>query len=145
MDIAKTKGVHDSLVLYEKEPFKMMVLTELKKAETLKPIDNEVSMITNLQNLKQGLKSDFSDRDILNTILLNLSFTDQLIDEHLGLVTRTGKQKIVEPKHVGRDPSVYRNFVESTYHSKDREDPYTHFFLKEGAMREALKSEVAEE
>lgn len=54
----------------------MMVLKELKKAETLKPIDNETSMITNLQNIKQGLKADFTDKEILNTILLNLNFTD---------------------------------------------------------------------
>ena len=62
-----------------------MVLTELKKSENLKPVDPEVSFITSLQNVKQGLKSDYSDREILNTILLNLNFTDQLIEEHLGL------------------------------------------------------------
>jgi len=54
----------------------MMVFNELKKAETLKPIDNEVSFITNLQNIKQGLKSNYSDKEILNTILLNLNFTE---------------------------------------------------------------------
>jgi hypothetical protein len=48
LDIAKSQGQHDHLVLFEKEPYKMMVLTELKKSETLKPVDSEVSMITNL-------------------------------------------------------------------------------------------------
>lgn len=72
-------------MLFEKEPFKLMVLNEIKKSESLKPIDAEVSMITNLQNIKQGLKSDYSDKEILNTILLNLNFTEQLIDEHLSL------------------------------------------------------------
>ena len=40
-------------------------------------------MITNLQNIKQGLKSDYSDKEILNTILSNMNFTEQLIEEHL--------------------------------------------------------------
>jgi hypothetical protein len=39
---------HDSFVLFEKEPYKMMVINELKKAEKLAPINTEVSMITNL-------------------------------------------------------------------------------------------------
>lgn len=39
---------HDELVQFEKEPFKMMVLAELKKAESLLPIDDDTSMITNL-------------------------------------------------------------------------------------------------
>jgi hypothetical protein len=42
------KGGHDDFVLFEKEPYKMMVLQELKKAETLKPIDDDTSFITNL-------------------------------------------------------------------------------------------------
>jgi hypothetical protein len=42
-----------------------------------------VSMITNLQNIKQGLKQDYSDKEILDTILVNLSFTEKLIAEHL--------------------------------------------------------------
>ena len=40
-----------------------------------------------------------------------------------------------------RDPTEYRRFIEATYHSKDREDPYTHFFLKEASMKEALTRE----
>lgn len=43
---------NDEFTLFEKEPFKMMVMNELKKAETLKPIQGDVSMIANLQNLK---------------------------------------------------------------------------------------------
>lgn len=39
---------HDDLVLFEKEPYKMMVLEELKKADSLHPITSNVSMITNL-------------------------------------------------------------------------------------------------
>lgn len=96
---------HDSYVLFEKEPYKMMVINELKKAETMAPISDEVSMITNLQNIKQGLKSDFSDREILNTILLNLNFTEQLIEEHLQLNKNKNAQvkSASEPKFVPRD------------------------------------------
>ena len=67
---------HDEYVQFEKEPFKMMVINELKKSETLASIDEDTSMITNLQNFKQGLKADFSDKEILNTILTNMGFTD---------------------------------------------------------------------
>jgi len=71
------QGKHnDDYVLFEKEPYKMMVITELKKAETLLALDDDTSMITNLQNVKQGLKSDYTDKEILNTILLNLNFTE---------------------------------------------------------------------
>lgn len=131
---------HDEYVLYEKEPFKMMVINELKKSETLKPIDEDTSMITNLQNLKQGLKSDYSDKELLNTILLNLNFTDSLIEEHL-----RGSAKKDAPKYVPRDAEKFRNFIESTYDSKDREDPFTHFYLKEARNRVAAEKEIADE
>lgn len=117
----------------------MMVVNEFKKSETLKPIDQDVSMITNLQNIKQGLKADYSDREILNTILLNLNFTDQLIEEHLGLKKNENSE---QAKYLSRDASEYRKFVESTYNSKDREDPFTHFYLKESVVKETLMSEV---
>lgn len=74
---------NDEITLFAKEPFKMMVLNEIKKSERLKPISKDVSMITNLQNIKQGLKQDYSDKEILDTILVNLNFTDKLIAEHI--------------------------------------------------------------
>ena len=46
-DMLRSKH-HDEYVLFEKEPFKAMVVTELKKALTLQEIDDETSMITNL-------------------------------------------------------------------------------------------------
>lgn len=48
-------------------------------------------------------------------------------------------------KYVSRDASKYRHFVESTYHSKDREDPYSHFYLKEAKNKELVKTLIAEE
>lgn len=67
---------HDEFVLFEKDPYKMMVLKELEKSKTLKELNTDVSLITNLQNLKQGLKANYTDSEVLNMILLNLSFTD---------------------------------------------------------------------
>ena len=131
---------HDELIQFEKEPHKMMVLAELKKAESLLPIDDDTSMITNLQNIKQGLKSDYSDKEILNTILLNLNFTDGIIEEHLNLASRKNK-----PRLVPRDAKTFREFVESTYSSKDREDPFTHFYLKEAKNREEARRLLEEE
>ena len=32
--------------------------------------------------------------------------------------------------------------MESTYNSKDREDPYTHFYLKEAGIKEGLMREA---
>ena len=79
----------------------------------------------------------------MNIVLLNLSFTDQLIEEHLGLKKRTAPEK--EPNYLPRDSTMFRKFVGKTYLSKDREDPYTHFFLKEGAKKEKIEKLVDEE
>lgn len=38
-----------------------------------------------------------------------------------------------------RDPEEYMSFVRSTYESKDREDPFTHFYLTEARPKEVLK------
>jgi hypothetical protein len=122
----------------------MMVINELKKAETLAPIDEDTSMITNLQNIKQGLKSDYSDKEILNTIMVNMNFTEQLIEEHLRL-KKTEPAKQSEARYVPRDADKYRQFVESTYHAKDREDPYSHFFLTQAKNKELVKTLIAEE
>jgi CRISPR/Cas system Type II protein with McrA/HNH and RuvC-like nuclease domain len=60
-----------------------MITREFKHAETLAEISDEVSMICNLQNIKHGLKTDFSDKQILETVLLKMDFTDSLIEQHL--------------------------------------------------------------
>ncbi|CDW84758.1 UNKNOWN [Stylonychia lemnae] len=141
LELARQKGQNDEMVLFEKEPFKMMILKEFQKIETQKPIDQETSMITNLQNIKQGLKSDYSDKEILNIVLLNLNFTEKLIEEHLGQL-KLDNQK--QPKYLQRDPKAYRQFVQSTYHSKDREDPFSHYYLKEANKIEPMIDEVIE-
>jgi hypothetical protein len=46
---------------------------------------------------------------------------------------------------VSRDPKAFRNFIGQVYNSKDREDPFTHFYLKEGGKTERAKKLIAEE
>ena len=98
--------------------------------------------------MKQGLKSDYSDKDILNIILLNLNFTEQLIEEHLGL-SQSGSAGAAKQQNkaklLSRDAEKFRNFIHSQYHSKDREDPFTHFYLKESRTQEHLNKLIEDE
>jgi hypothetical protein len=105
-----------------------MVMKELEK-EAGAEIDSEVSMMASLQNMKQGLKADYNDAQLLSTIL-NLDVLDKLIDEHVALHQNTGDKAQKSGSLVSRDASEYRHFVRSTYH-RDHEDPFTHFYLKE--------------
>ena len=75
-------------------------------------------------------------------ILGNLNFTEQLIEEHLN---KKKEQKITSTKLVPRDAEKFRRFVESTYASKDREDPYSHFFLKEARNTEKINKMMNDE
>jgi hypothetical protein len=52
---------YDTLNQFEREPLKLMVLEEQKRSIKLADISQEVSFITNLSNMKQGLKQDYSD------------------------------------------------------------------------------------
>ena len=54
----------------------------------------------------------------------DLSFTDDLIKQHLSTASANSNSNV---KLVPRDPSCYRDFIKSTYFSKDQEDPFTHF------------------
>lgn len=69
----------------------------------------------------------------MDLLFNNLSLTDQLIEEHLNF-----KQDKDEPQFVSRVPSCYREFVKKTYQSKDQEDPFTHFFIKESGKIERI-------
>lgn len=124
----------------------MMINKELQNSESKKPLSRELSFITNLQNMKQGLKSDFSDTELISTLFSKLDLTDSLIKEHV----KDSKERPDYDKdlrYVSRDPAEFRNFVMSTYHSKDQEDPFTHFYIKEAAKVERvhkLKGEADE-
>lgn len=86
--------------------------------------------------MKQGLKRDYSDAELMDLFFKNLSFTDQLIEEHLSQLE--GAAKTAEPVLLPRDPSSYRDFIRATYESKDQEDPFTHFYIKESGKIERL-------
>jgi hypothetical protein len=49
----------------------MMVVKEQQRSEELEEISAGVSFKTNLCNIKQGLKKDYDDKEILDLILLN--------------------------------------------------------------------------
>ncbi len=38
-----------------------------------------------------------------------------------------------------RDPKEFREFLVSTYYSKDREDPFTDFYIREAGKQERIK------
>jgi len=93
-------------------------------------------MIVNLTNLKQGLKADYSDQELTQTILMNLNFTDELIKKHL----ENKRDKSTDgAEFVDRDARAFRDFFARKYLSKEQEDPFTHFYLKEASKQERVK------
>lgn len=128
------KQGHDTLNQFERDPFKMMVMKEQNRSASLAPITPDLSFITNLSNIKQGLKQDYSDKEILDVVLVNSSFTDKLIDEHLRATTKDDKSV----KYAPRDAGKYREFIRSTYFSKDQADPFSHFYTKESGKVERV-------
>ena len=112
----------------------MLVRKELMRSADLVELDENVSFITNLTNIKQGLKNDYTDKEILDLILVNSSFTDSLITDHLRVTQAPGK----DLEYAARDPQAYRQFVMATYTSKDQEDPFSHFFIKESGKQERI-------
>jgi hypothetical protein len=55
-----------------------MLENELRRKKFLTKNSQEQGMITNLTNLKQSLKAEYSDADLVNFIL-NFEFTENLI------------------------------------------------------------------
>lgn len=90
-----------------------------------------------MQNLKQGLKQDYKEREILELICQHTSFTDRLILEHLNLYNSENSDK-KEAQFVKRDARAFREFLKESYLSKDQEDPFTHFYLKESGKVERV-------
>lgn len=54
----------DRFTKFEADPHRYMIKQELELARTLKPLTPEVSMITNLQNIKYALLADYSNEQI---------------------------------------------------------------------------------
>lgn len=60
-----------------------MLDKEFEVSKTLKKVTTEVSLITNLQNMKYALLADYSDTKICKEMLLKVDYTDKLIEHHL--------------------------------------------------------------
>ena len=129
-----TKNGADSINVFEKDKYKIMVNKELERSQKMGEVTNDLSFIVNLSNMKQGLKRDYSDKEIMDMLLKNLNFTDNLIEQHL----EPKKQEQQDPTFAPRDANAYREFVKSTYFSKDQEDPFTHFYIKESGKIERV-------
>jgi len=56
---------------------------ELKQMKTYKNITPEVSMICNLQNIKQSMKSELNDKQLANMLFNKFEFTDLIIQDHI--------------------------------------------------------------
>jgi hypothetical protein len=128
-----SKGA-DEMNVFERDPYQLMVNKEIKRSEKMKPLTPEISYMTNLQNIKQGLKQDYTDKQIMDLILVNLNFTDKLIEQHLGAKSQSKE----EPKYLNRDATNYRDFIRSSYFSKDHEDPFSHFYILESGKVERV-------
>jgi hypothetical protein len=57
-----------------------MIEKELELSGKQPEITPEVSLITNLQNLKYSMLADLDDKQIFRDMLLKLDLTDSLID-----------------------------------------------------------------
>ena len=117
---------------FEADPLQYMITREFAHAETLAEISDEVSMICNLQNIKHGLKTDYSDKQILDTVLLKMDFTDRLIEQHLSPLAAKS-----EEAYLPRDPASFRKTIESEFKFKS---PYTQFFLIEALKKGDVKN-----
>lgn len=131
----------DELNEMQRNPLKLLVSKELQRSTTLKEYDRDMSFMVNLQNIKQGLKADYTDDEILALICVNTHFTDRLINEHLGLEASNPNYKAV---FIERDPREFREFISRTYQSKDQEDPFTHFYIKEAGKVERVHQVYAD-
>lgn len=72
----------DKLTKFERSPLEYMIEAELNKTN-LRPITPEMSLITSLQNVKQGIKGGLSDNEIAKLLFKDVKFTDDLIEDHL--------------------------------------------------------------
>lgn len=91
-------------------------------------------MMVNLSNLKQGLKQDYSDQELVNFVY-SLDYLDTLTQQHLKMIKHKVKPEKMH-EYVPRNAASFADFVTSA--KKTRADPFSHFF-----MREAKKHEEA--
>lgn len=98
-------------------------------------MSQEITVLCNLQNVKHGLKSDATDHQICDLLFNKFSFTDKLIEEHLG-GSRDGSASFVE-----RDPQSYRRFIEAQSSGETVVSPFDQFYMRE-AVRKGNPEEI---
>ena len=101
-----------------------MVNNELEHSKNLKEVSPELSLITNLQNVKYSLLADYADEKIFSDFLIDLDITDELIQEHLA-GKKTAKNS---PKYLPRDPAAFRKHIARI---PVQTDAFSQFYLKE--------------
>ena len=123
----------DEINAFQQNSMETMVRKEQARSASLEPLTENVSFMTNLQNLKQGLKQDYSDAEILNFMLTCCDFSDKLIEEHLASGKRqSDNQAAQNTKYLDRDPAMFREFMkDKALCSAKQADAYSDFFLKD--------------
>ena len=111
-----------------------MIKQELEKAKTLGPLTTDMQMMTNLQNIKQGLKSDLSDGKLARFILHDSEFSDLLVEEHLKKLAGTAKKTAdaKKVKFLERDAGSFRKFRSQ---QASQMSPFNHFYVREAMNR----------
>ena len=97
----------------------------------MQEITPEVSMITNLQNMKYGLLSDSSDAQICEK-LLSMNFIDRLIESHL----QSTSDNTSDVTFLPRDPAAFRKFHTSI---PQPQSLYNQYWLKEAAKKKHIQ------
>lgn len=108
---------------------------------TLKDITPEIAMITNLQNLKQGLKAELDDKQLADLVFSKFAFTNELIKDHLRKLADCPWKSDESLQHVPRDPKAYRDFV---CRKEQFISPYNQFYLRE-ALKQGFPQGLYEE
>lgn len=75
-----------------------------------KPVTPEVHMITSLLNLRNTLKKNYEEKEIMQKIL-NFDFIEGLMREHLKMMD-SGQVQDSSSKYLPRDPRHFAQFSE---------------------------------
>ena len=128
-------------VKFLRSPMENMLNNELNKNKRAGIIGTEVKLMVNLLNLQNGMKLNYSDEEIIDTIL-NLPVLEQLIKEHNMKIK--GHRESITPNALYLDRGDYKGFLLDTQSSRKSYDPFTHFWLEEAYKKEVPKKEMKE-
>lgn len=132
LQISDDRTHADRFAEFEKDPMGYMRKQELRKMSTMKDITPEVAMMTNLQNVKQGLKAEFDDKQLADLVFSKFEFTNELIKDHLLKLSDKSWKLDETLEHVPRDPKAYRDFV---CRKEQFIAPYNQFYLREAVKK----------